>query len=162
MDWQLKPLSRQSTFSGNSFETNEIVYCFIHKDPSGELIRSDIKADEIEAFTQDKVILGRWTRKVKEKNEEEKEAAAQTLKSAEDIFLSLYEEDSHEEEKNILKQILALFLERKRIIKRVKKTDKDTATYYHKASDRHFDVPMARLEPEQILKIEEQLRNIVI
>lgn len=162
MDWQLKPLSRHSSLSGNSFETGEKVFCFIHKDEAGELHRSDLKESEVENFTSSHKILGRWTRIVKEKSEEEKEAKQQTLKSAEDIFIALFDDPTYDDEKETLKQILALFLERKRIIKRLKPTDPNTSTYFHKQSSRNFVVPNSPIEPSQLLKIQEQLQSLVI
>lgn len=164
MDWQLKPVSRQSSTSGQKFTPGESVVCFIFKNNQGQLERADVQESETEAFPQTNDILARWTRVIKEPDEELKEAKKQTIQSAEDIFLSLFDEENSTDcqERDILKQFIALMLERKRILKRLNTKEKEVQEYLHSSTQRTFKVPMHPLEPQQILTIQEQLQNLII
>ena len=84
----------------------------------------------------------------------------------EDLFLSLYEDDNDEEETSkeraILKQILALLLERKRILRRLKGQKTENLVFIHVRSKQEFVVGMADFAIPDIAKIQDQLKAIVI
>ena len=88
---------------------------------AGEL-RQDLLEAEAGEFSPTGELLGRWVRLVVEPDAEAKNAPA-TLQSAEGFFLSLYEGSSEEEapaeEKQALRHLLALMLERKRVLRAV-------------------------------------------
>jgi len=166
MDWQLKAISKECDATGEEFTPGERVLCYIYKDEeSGELARSDIKKSAIGNFKIPKNTLGRWTRVIREKSDDwEKEAQEQSLKTAEDLFLSLYEEDETEaiKEQSILKQILALLLERKRILRRLKGQKTDNLIFIHVPSKQEFAVGMEDFAIPDIEKIQDQLEAIVM
>ena len=166
MDWQVKAISKECDATGEEFSPGERVLCYINKDgESGELARSDIKKSAISNFKIPKATLGRWTRVIREKSEDlEKEAQEQSLKTAEDLFLSLYEEAETEavKEQAILKQILALLLERKRILRRLKGQKTENLIFIHVRSKQEFVVGMADFAIPDIEKIQDQLETIVI
>lgn len=168
-DWQVKPLSRKSSVSGEAFKPGSEVVCYIYTNPNNgsELERTDILAEECGNFELPKNLLARWTRIVKEReDEEEKGHEKQTLGNAEEFFLSLYDESTKhteeaEETRDILKQLLSLMLERKRILRRIKSKDKDIILYLHVATKNEYQVPEITLDLEKITKIQEQLRVLV-
>lgn len=168
-DWQVKPLSRKSSVSGEAFTPGTNVVCYIYSDPNlpNEILRTDILAEESDNFELPKNLLAQWTRIVRDReDDEQKEAQKQTLGNAEEFFLSLYDELSESTEettttRNILKQLLGLMLERKRILRRLKNKDKDIILYLHVATKKEYQVPQITLDLNEIAKIQEQL-NVLI
>lgn len=162
MEWQIKPLGRESALSGAAFEVGETIICFIHLDESGDIQRADIRASEVEAFPRPESILGRWQREVKPKGEGEREARKQTLASAEELFISLYAaEDSGMvvDERDALKQMLALMLERKRVLRPLSQSG-ETRDYLHVRTRENFNVPFRDIEPGLLLRVREILHSL--
>ncbi len=166
-DWHVKPLSRKSTISGQTFKPGAHVVCYIYSNPNSptELLRSDILTEESTHFNLPENLLARWTRIVKEHDDsEQKESQKQTLNNAEEFFLSLYDEfniNNQEHTKLILKQLLGLMLERKRILKRLKNKDKNIILYLHVPSKKEYQVPQTTLALDEIAKIEQQLTILI-
>ena len=114
------------------------------------------------SFQPEGILLGRWSREVKERGEEEQAHRAQLLASREEFFLSLYEDESDPSgDKGVLKHILAMLLERKRIIKQVGVADKGLMTYVHAASKQTYLVPVLDLQPAHILQVGASLDLLV-
>lgn len=175
-DWQVKPLSRKSSLSGESFTPGTNVVCYIYSDPNlpNEILRTDILAEESGNFELPKNLLARWTRIVRDReDDEQKEAQKQTLTNAEEFFLSLYDELNENTRslsepsettttRNILKQLLGLMLERKRILRRLKNKDKNLIYYLHVPTKKEYQVPQITLNLEEIAKIQAQLNVLII
>jgi hypothetical protein len=118
--------------------------------------------DQATSFKPEGILLGRWTREVKERGEEEQAHRAQLLASREEFFLSLYEDESDPSgDKGVLKHILAMLLERKRIIKQVGVADKGLMTYIHSSSKQTYLVPVLDLQPAHILQVGTSLDLLV-
>ncbi len=166
MDWQIKPLAHTSALSGEPLAVGERVECFIFLTEENGLTRADIRASETERFPRPESVLGRWQRVVKDRGEEEREAREQSLATAEDIFFSLFEQEDGDadtvSEREALKQVLALMLERKRILRSQGRVEDGMQAYLHVRSKREVSVPMHELEPQQLLGLEEKLSAIVI
>lgn len=166
MDWQIKPLAHSSAVSGEPLVVGDRVECFVFLDEAGALTRADIRENETERFPRPESVLGRWQRVVKDRGEEQREAREQTLATAEDLFFSLFEmEDGEPEtvaEREALKQVLALMLERKRILRSQGRVTNGVQNYLHVRSKRTVDVPMHELEPEQILSLQDKLEGLVL
>ena len=171
MDWQIRPLSRESTVSAAPFEVGERIICFLFRNEAGELERADVKADEVDAFPQPNSILGRWERVVKDRHDEEREARQQVLASSEELFLSLFQRDEGEQadasveldsDVEALKQVLSLMLERKRILKPVGQSEAGYQLYRHPKSGMECRVSTADLAAEQLLRIQESLNTLVL
>lgn len=166
IEWQVKPLSRKSSISGELFAPGAIVIChiFFEEDNPGELIRKDILKEEIENFDVPKNLIAKWSRKIGEKNDEEQK---QVINNAEELFFSLFNENNATQEENIenkqsiLKQLLGLLLERKRKLRRMKTNEKDVILYLHSSTKREYKVIETALELEEILKIQEQLQSLI-
>lgn len=162
MDWQLKPASRKSALTGEPFKPGDRVISLIYKEEK-ELQRADILESEEEKFPTPAALLAKWGHTVRAPDEEKKFAQQNALTTAEDLFLSLYTEDSGEPipERQALKQILALYLERKRIIKRLGTLENGNQEYLHTASKKTYPVPMDDFDLNLIAEINQQLEQLV-
>ena len=86
------------------------------------------------------------------------------LSSSEDFFVSLFDESSGvtTDEADVVKQMLALLLERKRILRPVGRPKFGIQKYVLVSTKREFDVPQKNLDTDMIIKIQNQLGNIII
>ncbi len=163
MDFHLKPASRQSQASGRVFQPGCRIVSYLCRGETGELVRADILEDEKETFAPPGAVLCRWGQTFKEREDPAAEAR-QTLRSAEDMFLSLYEEETgpQEESGDVLKYLLAVLLERKRILRPAELAAPGRPqTYRHRKSGREFAVPRPDLTAQSVLQIQEHLKKIL-
>ena len=162
MDWQVKPIARICAASGNELHVGDLVTCVVFKPVGGNIERLDVLKDHAGSFKPDGILLGRWSREVKERGEEDQAQRAQLLASREEFFLSLYEDESDPSgDKGVLKHILAMLLERKRIIKQVGAAAEGQLTYVHAATKQTYLVPMIDLQPAHILQVSASLDMLV-
>ncbi len=180
MDWTLQPFSRKSAATGQSFEAGEVVISFVYKDEKGVLQRLDLRQSELETSPLPQNILGRWTHAVKSK-ESPSQAKQERLQSAEACFLSLFqeEEDQNPEEgsmiegpspkeavlrqdKAILKQLLALMLERKRVLRpKSPEGPGNSLSYTHVASQTIYTIPLVSYSRQDLERVTESLKRIL-
>lgn len=159
---ELKPSANEYHTSGQRFQAGARVICYIFKDNDKQLQRVDFLESKAGDHEIPDNFLARWIRVVKERNEAIKEAKKHALDTAESIFLSLFEEGSQSStDKEALQQILALFLERKRVLKRMASEEKTIQHYYHSGTGNEFQVPMNTLKPEQIVQLEDELQKLI-
>ena len=134
MEWQIKTIALNSTLSGEVFKPGDQVVCLIFKGKAaGELGRADLLPGEVDAFELPDEVLGRWTRVVQNPNDEST-SASEAMASAEDFFFSLFENKSlnTKEESDMLKHLLSLMLERKRVIRAIgDRKSKGEQSYFH-------------------------------
>ena len=126
--------------------------------------RADVLPAEADAFKLPGQILGRWTRVVKNPDDEGANVR-ETVASAEDFFLSLYENDKvgAEAETNALKHLLALMLERKRVVRALgKRQTKGTQLYRHVKTKQELEVPVVDISTDLMLKIQDTLGDIIL
>ena len=165
MEWQIKTIARKSSLSGQALIPGDRVVCLIFKDEqAGELGRADLRPDEIESFELPGEVLGRWSRVVKDPDYEGAHAR-ETMASAEDFFFSLYENEQPEaeEESDMLKHLLSLMLERKRVLRAVgERQNKDEQRYLHVKTKRDLTVPIVDISTELMLKIEDTIGDIIL
>jgi hypothetical protein len=162
MEWQVKPIARICAASGKELALGDQVVCVVHKPLGGLMERTDVLKDHLNDFTPSGIILGRWSREVKERGEEEKAQRAQLLASREELFLSLYEnEEDPTGEKSILRHILAMLLERKRIIRLQGPAEKGLLPYLHVRTQQVFQVPAIDLKPEDIQRVQGTLDILI-
>ena len=158
LDWQIKPLSKKSAISGRDISAGDSVVCAVFVDGLGNLDRLDCHADEFDPSKIEGKIIGRWERTVSE-NPEEDERAARRM----DFFVSLFDGSGvRADESDVIKQMLALLLERKRILRPVGRPSGGIQKYVQTSTKREFDVPQRNLDAELIVKIQTQLGNIII
>lgn len=165
MEWHIKTIARKSSISGAAFSPGDRVVCLVYKDPaSGELGRADLLPEEVEGFVLPEEVLGRWSRVVKDPDDEAV-SARETMASAEDFFFSLYENESPDsgETSDMLKHLLSLMLERKRVLRPM--GDRSTAgsqRYLHVKSKRELEAPIIEISTELMLKIEDTIGDIML
>lgn len=165
MDWQIKTISRKSSRSGIPFEPGDVAVSLIYMDPAeGGVARADLLESELDELGLPGELLGRWRRVIKDPDD----AAAQTgetLASAEDFFFSLFENESGgpSEERDMLKHLLALMLERKRVLRAIgPRKGGDSLTYLHVKSKAELQVPIREMSHSLMLKIENTLGDIIL
>ncbi|WOO40706.1 hypothetical protein [Rubellicoccus peritrichatus] len=166
MDWQIKPLAHKSAVSGETLNIGETVVCFIFVNENAEIQRVDIHEKETDQFPRPETILGRWTRVVKSRGEEEREARVQQMATAEDIFFSLFNVTDGDEatvaEREALKQVLALMLERKRVLRSQGKVKDGIQNYLHVKTKRELSVSMHELSVDELISLQEKLEALVL
>ena len=166
MDWQIKPLARKSAVSDDNFEIGERVVCLVYLNDASELTRDDVRVSELEAYTMPDKLLGRWERIVKREGEEERAAQRQAMATAEGLFLALFENEDGVGAQDVivtdaLKQVLALMLERKRILKRKGSLSEGKQCYRYVKTGQELEVPMDDIDPSTLVTIQEQLDGLV-
>ena len=165
MEWQIKTIARNSTLSGEAVKPGDRVVCLVFKGKeAGELGRADLRPDEVEAFGPPDEVLGRWIRVVKDPNDEIT-AVKETMASAEDFFFSLFENESpdNKEESDMLKHLLSLMLERKRVLRSIgNRRSSGEQSYLHVKTKRLIQVPIVDISTELMLKIEDTIGDIIL
>ncbi len=165
MEWQIKTLARKSSLSATPFNPGDRVVCLVFKEAGeGELGRADLLEAEVEDFEIPGEVLGRWSRVVKNPDDESVNAR-ETMASAEDFFFSLYEGDAADaaEESDMLKHLLALMLERKRVLRAIApRRTAGSQPYLHVKTKRELTVPIVEISTELMLKIQDTLGDIIL
>ena len=172
MVWQIKPFSHRCFVSATPFEDGDTYVSYLVVDKSKELQRFDISAEAASDYRPEGELLCRW-RQVYKKEPEKDNSGRRQKETAEGLFLSLYEEDPDalesgenvgetEAEAEILKQFLALLLERKRVLRpRGKTPDGQFRLYEHAKSKAIYAVPAGKLGPEELMQISDRLAELV-
>ena len=163
MEWEIKPFGKESSFSGNHFQDGEEINCYLIRNKEGTLIRADLRNDDMENMDAGTLILGRCTR-VFESSPDKREENLNQQRTLEELFFSLFEvEDAIAgEDANILKQIVSLMLERKRVLRRLPPRSSSTlTTYIHVKSKKEFEVTSIDITPQVVMSVQEQLQVLV-
>ena len=93
---------------------------------------------------------------------QERAHRAQLLASREEFFLSLFEDPSDPTgEKAILKHILALLLERRRLIKAAGPAANGLVPYLHVRTQQVLQVPAIDLQPSDIQRVQATLDLLI-
>lgn len=165
MDWQIKTIARKSSLSEQPFNPGDRIACIIYRDTTeGEVGRIDLLIEEVEGFEPPGEVLGRWARVVKHPDEEGM-SARETMASAEDFFLSLYENESSEDDPtvNALKHLLALMLERKRVLRAIgTRQSSGNQTYLHVKQKKEIQVPVVDISLEMMMMIQDTIGDIIL
>ncbi|MET3873694.1 hypothetical protein J3R74_003564 [Puniceicoccus vermicola] len=167
-EWSLQSGSRKSTGSEQPFTDGQqvrSVLCIVEKEG---LIRLDFDPDE-ELNLGEARPIAQWLRTFRS-NEAEKEVAREAVETADDLFDQMMndtpegDEDLEREEiRGVLCFILALHLERKRVLRPTGRIAEDgTQTYRHPKKDREYEVRAVEVRPDLIQKIEDQLDFVLI
>lgn len=165
MDWNINTLGRTCSVSAQPLAVGDRVICFIYRDAQGQVQRADVVETESEQYTVPGDLLGRWGRVVKPRGEEAREAREQALASAEELFMSLFEQsaDGAQAERDTFKLVLALYLERKRIVRRQGREDAEGfQEYLHVKTKQTFHVPMDDPQPALLLALQTQLEMLLV
>ena len=165
MEWHFKSIARKSSLSETPFVPGDRVVRLIFKNvEAGEMGRADVLPDEVDTYELPGEILGRWMRVVKDPDDDSSNVR-ETVASAEDFFLSLYENDQADaqEETDALKHLLALMLERKRVVRALGKRQTEGAQLYrHVKTKQEIEVPIVEISTNLMLKIQDTLGDIIL
>jgi hypothetical protein len=166
MDLAFRPLARQSDHSGRPFAPGERVVSFLVRAPTGEIGRIDLGADEAALYQPAPgALLCRWSQLVRTPDTTTAASRRQQLQSAEEMFLSLCAADSAGSddpppplpaEAALLRHLLALQLERRRVLRGV-----GPGLYLHVRLRQTFPAPAVELTPAALLAVQEQLGVLV-
>lgn len=145
-------MSHRCALTGNPFNEGDEVICLICRSPQGELTRFDVLRAEIDNFSVSGEIIGQWKRIITlEKSG--KVNLQQQLANQEEFFFSLFNGEKSRE-KEVLKQLLALLLEKKRIIRPVGDFSDGIQNYVHIRTKETFKISISDILPEELTSIE--------
>jgi hypothetical protein len=161
MEWQIKPLSRQSAVSGAPFEPGETAVCLLLAGDDGEVQRVDLRPAEVETYAADSTVLGRWQRTVRAATETGKQAEAARAASAEELFLSLCQNTARGAEGDALLQAVAIVLERKRILRGPARASEGQRTVLHAPTKTEYTIPWAEWEPRELFEAVDRLQQLL-
>ena len=168
-EWTFKPLSKGSWVSGTDFEKGEAVLSFLFRSEDAIVERADIKQGETTSFKAPGPVIGHWSQQIPKKDPKGL-AQRKALNSAEALFLSLYAdtndtlqvEEISEEECAILKHLLALMLERKRILRPLRsEANSEGQRFLHIPSKKEYLVPAVALTKEAVARVMGRLQDLV-
>ncbi len=160
MDIAIRSVSEESGLSGEAFVPGDSVWSYLFRSAEGLIERIDILDAEKDELELEGPVICKWGQKIKEKEISEAEERRAALQSADEVFLSLFEEDPEGEEieesvlraRERLKFFLALQLERKRVLKPL-----GGRRYRHMPTKRELKVPELEITPELIIEFQEEI-----
>lgn len=177
-DLQLKPHAKQSGITGRPFDSDSLVVSWLFIDAKGDYLRIDAHPDESPASMPEARLLCRWQRKLRPVAHSDAEARRQALLSAEELFFALHENsgvelpsapDSQpatpsvgdtEARRTLFKYMLALLLERKRVLRLLPGSTSAQSQYLHVKSKRTFSVDTVPLGPETLIRLAPQIEQL--
>lgn len=170
---QLKPHAKQSGITGRPFEPGMVVLSWLYIDPKGEYLRVDAHADESPQPVDGARLLCRWQRKLQPIAHSDAEARRQALLSAEELFLALFEDtgvelppmpegegNQAEDQRTLFKYMLALLLERKRVLRVLPGSTAHQSHYLHIKTKRTFVVDTVPLGPDTLMRLAPQIEQL--
>jgi len=161
MDWKISSIARKSAHSERPFEKDERVLSILVKSDDGEYERHDIHEGEEAAYERTGEAICKWTQVFKPKSNDAREEAEAMKLTADNLFMSLFEGEEEPTRDNAkLKHMLALMLERKRIL-RLKERQGEYSIYVHRPSKTAYPVPIVEVDPEFFLENQEKLAFLV-
>lgn len=155
MEWIIKSMSSRCAVSGEPFRKGDSVICLIFRENEGKVSRFDVLDRNFGGFSFPGKLLGQWEKEISFQKNDDSDTR-QLLADREDFFFSLFEGDS-DEKKDILKQIFALLLERKRILRFSRKISENFVKYVHVRTRREFLIPDKELKPEDLTFVDNVL-----
>jgi len=156
--WSIKPKAKHCSQTQLPFEAGEQMVSFLIQTDAGDIERLDVKNSQINLIKISGVILAKWMQVVKSTEHASGTSAKNKVKSAENLFLALLDEpevnldEQTQLERQFLKQLLALWLERKRILKPLKEKDHDGQAgrwYLHPHQTQPIFVPWVQLTADR-------------
>lgn len=160
MEWSVRTVARNCAVCGSAFADGDEIVSFVVREPAGALVRADVAPACLANFVPGGELLGQWRRRFAQ-NISERERFRQSSAGKEAFFFSLFDGESSGEtagtERDALKQLFALLLERARLLRRVGRPIRGVQKFVHPATARTFDVPAGTLRPEHLTTFENVL-----
>lgn len=164
-DWSVRTIARSCAVCGNAFADGDEVVSLAVRQPDGALARIDVAPECLAKFELNGELLGQWRRRFAQ-NVSERERFRQSTAGKEAFFFSLFDGETAGTpadagtEREALKQLFALLLERARLLRRVGKPGRSVQKFVHSATGRAFDVPAGTLRPENLTTFENLLEML--
>lgn len=143
--------ARTCAVTGKTFETGDVVLSYLLDDVDA-FRRVDILESAAASYTPPRLVICRWKWTVKARDSQNRVEAQAILAETEAMFLALFAEtpaEGESTERAILKYLLALALQRKRLLKAVKGRD---GAYEHVETGTVYEAPMPREMTPDALK----------
>lgn len=172
IEWQFEGAGRKCACTGREFIPGDKVASFLYLGEDGTLCRADILSGETGEAPPEEARVARWEWQVRDRLQEREEARARA-KSLEEFFLSLFESDGPiegtgaeapvQEHLDLLKYLLSLHLERRRLLRLSKESNhrNEVLSYRHLASGREFEVRTVPFSPKSLAAVEEHLGHLI-
>ncbi len=161
-EWQVQPISRRCAVSNDALKPGDLVACVVVKPVGAEIARFDVLESRLAEFSPAGIVLGRWSRQVKDRQDEDRDTRLRLLATREEFFLSLFADESDPEgDKAVLKQLLALLLERRRILRPLGSPAAGFQRYRHTRTGDEYSVPTGDISPEQVARVQNALEVLV-
>jgi hypothetical protein len=164
MELTLQSLAPRCHLTGRDFAEGDRVVSFLVRDVAqgGAVVRFDVAESAQREFQNPGPVACRWVQLFKARKANEN--PERTLKlTAETLFLALTDPvNERTAENERLLQVLALMLERKRVLRpKGRSADRKRMIYEHAKLRSLHEVEAAELSPEFFLSIQEQLSALV-
>jgi hypothetical protein len=155
-DWEIRKRSDICTATQRPFAEGEFFYTAIYRDGDG-FRREDLSEDAWNARPEDPQPFSFWRSKFEMPPPPPPEPLAK--QDAEGILRKLIEENS-DATKNA-RYILALMLERKRLLKPMESTDPDVLVYERTGTGETFLIPNPRLALSQVPEVQKEVSALL-
>lgn len=160
MDISIRSVGEACALSGKAFEPGDRVWSCLYRTAEGFVERTDVLEEELPNLELDDALLCKWSQVIKPREVTEAEEKRAALQSADDVFLSLFEEAESAEAAPVevdaargrLKFFLALQLERKRVLRPL-----GGRLFRHMPTKRVVTVPDLDITPELIADFQEEI-----
>ncbi len=162
MEFNFRSVGKVSHFEGKAFMPEDKVVSFLYRaGTEGIIERMDIHAEDEGKVSPEGPVICRWTHRIREEAQTEAELRKQQMQSSEDLFLALCQENQDAEkemlpETQTLMALLALQLERKRIVRSV-----GSGIYLHVKTKVRYRVPNVEFDPQKLMEIQDQLQQLL-
>lgn len=160
MEISIRSVEETCALSGKAFAPGDRVWSYLYRTADGLIERTDILDEERANLQLDDKVLCKWSQVIKKKEASEAEEKRAALQSADEVFLSLFEESEEEggavpelsTARDRLKFFLALQLERKRVLRPL-----GGRRFRHVPTKREMTVPDLEITPELIAEFQEEI-----
>jgi len=159
MDISIRSVDEASALSGEPFVPGDLVWSYLYRGADGQLERMDIHEREREQLQLAGPVVCRWSQRIKDKGVTEAEERRAALQSADEVFLSLFDDIPEGEDdpaaaeaRERLKFFLALQLERKRVLKPL-----GSRRYKHMPTGRELSVPDREITADLLASFQKEI-----
>ena len=156
-NYHLTTFSRACAACGCQLSVGDLSVCFLFADEAGNWARLSVKKACLEAFRLPENVVGRWERTVPDGREDVVRESRRVLQDGEALFLSLYDGAEQVEGREVIKQVLALFLERKARLRFRRLNEAGGCVYGLVGSSAEYLVPKLPLRSESLLVLRDVL-----
>lgn len=155
MELAIRPLGTSCAASARPFAEGDAVVSVLLRLPDGTYERLDCAEDQVGALARPGTPVCRWRQVYKPRPDAGAAARAQKM-SAEALLLEVFGSGTEPDPQNLeLVQFLALFLERRRVLRARGATPEGLRIYDHPRLARTFHVPAGEPTPERMIALSE-------